>query len=134
LFAWKKTIGPDDPLEVNTGLAPLFPCALGSIPRKTLVCGRPSPPPSLKMSKFRGSAIALQASLKYKNVERTALIWLRFQNAATSLSDLRLPGLHLEPLKGDRKGQYSIRINDRYRICFEWRDGDAYSVEIVDYH
>ena len=46
----------------------------------------------------------------------------------------RLPGLHLEPLKADRKGQYSIRINDRYRICFEWRDGDAYNVEIVDYH
>ena len=55
-----------------------------------------------------------QASLKYKNVERTALIRLRFLNAATSLSDLRLPGLHLEPLKADRKGQYSIRINDRY--------------------
>jgi len=54
--------------------------------------------------------------------------------AATSLSDLRLPGLHLEPLKADRRGQYSIRINDRYRICFEWRDGDAYNVEIVDYH
>ena len=44
------------------------------------------------------------------------------------------PGLHLEPLKADRKGQYSIRIDDRYRICFEWRDGDAYNVEIVDYH
>ena len=44
------------------------------------------------------------------------------------------PGLHLEPLKADRKGQYSIRINDRYRICFEWRDGDACNVEIVDYH
>jgi len=40
----------------------------------------------------------------------------------------------LEPLKADRKGQYSIRINDRYRICFEWRDGDACNVEIVDYH
>jgi proteic killer suppression protein len=55
-------------------------------------------------------------------------------NATTSLSDLRLPDLHLEPLKADRKGQYSIRINDRYRICFAWRDGDAYNVEIVDYH
>ena len=63
-----------------------------------------------------------------------ALIRLRFVNAATSLSDLRLPGLHLELLKADRKGQYSIRINDRYRICFEWRDGDACNVEIVDYH
>jgi proteic killer suppression protein len=78
--------------------------------------------------------IERQASLKYKIVERTALIRLRLLNAATALSDLRLPGLHLEPLKADRKGQYSIRINDRYRICFEWRDGDAYNVEIVDYH
>lgn len=75
-----------------------------------------------------------QRSIKYKNMERTALIRLRFLNAATSLSDLRLPGLHLEPLRADRKGQYSIRINDRYRICFEWRDGDAFNVEIVDYH
>jgi len=75
-----------------------------------------------------------QASLKFKIVERSALIRLRLLHSATSLSDLRLPGLHLEPLKGDRKGQHSIRINDRYRICFEWRDGDAYNVEIVDYH
>ena len=75
-----------------------------------------------------------QASLKFKIVERTALIRLRFLNSATALSDLRLPGLHLELLKADRKGQYSIRINNRYRICFEWRDGDAYNVEIVDYH
>ncbi len=80
------------------------------------------------------SPMERQASLKYKNVERAALIGLRFLNAATALSDLRLSGLHLEPLKADRKGQYRIRINDRYRICFEWRDGDAYNVEIVDYH
>ena len=51
----------------------------------------------------------------------------------TSLRDLDLPGFRLEALKGDRKGQYSIRINDQYRICFTWRDGDAYDVEIVDY-
>ena len=51
-----------------------------------------------------------------------------------SLADLRLPGLRLEALKGDRQGQYSIRINDQFRICFEWRDGDAQNVEIVDYH
>ena len=75
-----------------------------------------------------------QASLKFKIVERSALIRLRLLHSATSLSDLRLPGLHLEPLKADRKVQHSIRINDRYRICFEWRDGDAYNVEIVDYH
>ena len=45
-----------------------------------------------------------------------------------------LPGLCLEALKGDRDGQHSIRINDQFRICFEWRDGDAHHVEIVDYH
>jgi proteic killer suppression protein len=44
------------------------------------------------------------------------------------------PGNHLEQLKGDRKGQWSLRINDRYRICFRWSEGDAYEVEIVDYH
>ena len=75
-----------------------------------------------------------QASLKFKIVERSALIRLRLLHSAISLNDLRLPGLHLEPLKAGRKGKHSIRINDRYRICFEWRDGDAYNVEIVDYH
>jgi toxin HigB-1 len=45
-----------------------------------------------------------------------------------------LPGNRLERLRGDRKGQYSIRINDQWRVCFEWRDGYAYEVEIVDYH
>jgi proteic killer suppression protein len=55
-------------------------------------------------------------------------------DAVTSLRDLDLPGFRLEALKGDRKGQHSIRINDQYRICFAWRDGDAYDVEIVDYH
>ena len=55
-------------------------------------------------------------------------------DAVTSLGDLDLPGFRLVALKGDRKGQYSIRINDQYRICFTWRDGDAHDVEIVDYH
>jgi proteic killer suppression protein len=44
------------------------------------------------------------------------------------------PGNHLEALKGDRAGQHSLRINDQWRLCFEWRDGDAFEVEIVDYH
>lgn len=56
-------------------------------------------------------------------------------HAAQSLSDIALfPENRLEALKGDRKGQHSIRINDQYRICFEWRDSDAFEVEIVDYH
>lgn len=55
--------------------------------------------------------------------------------AATSLSDLReLKGNRLETEKGDRAGQHSVRINDQYRICFRWDRGDAYEVEIVDYH
>ena len=65
---------------------------------------------------------------------RPAARRLALLKAAKSLEDLKLPGLRLEALKSDRKGQHSIRINDQYRICFEWRDGDAYNVEIVDYH
>ena len=65
-------------------------------------------------------------------VARRKLLYL---DAATSLNDLRSPpGNRLEALKGNRKGQHSIRINDQYRICFVWLDGGAESVEIVDYH
>ena len=56
-------------------------------------------------------------------------------HSASQLSDLTIfPGNRLEALKGDRRGQHSIRINDQYRICFVWRDGDAFEVEIIDYH
>jgi proteic killer suppression protein len=56
-------------------------------------------------------------------------------NNSMSLNDLRIPPANrLEKLKGDREGQYSIRINRQWRICFEWHDGDAYNVEIADYH
>jgi toxin HigB-1 len=56
-------------------------------------------------------------------------------NAAASLDDLRAPpGNRLEKLAGNRAGQYSIRINDQWRICFRWEDGDAFDVEMVDYH
>ena len=56
-------------------------------------------------------------------------------DAAEALDDLRSPpGNCLEKLKGDRAGQHSIRINDQWRICFRWKDGDAHEVEIVDYH
>jgi toxin HigB-1 len=73
-------------------------------------------------------------SKKFEAIEKSARIKLGLLDAATSLEDLRLPGLHLEKLAGDRKGQYSIRINHRYRICFEWRNNGAYEVEIADYH
>jgi proteic killer suppression protein len=60
---------------------------------------------------------------------------LRLLDAATRLDSLRVPpGNRLEALKGGRAGRHSIRINDQWRICFLWRDGDAYEVEIVDYH
>lgn len=68
-------------------------------------------------------------------LRRTALRKLTILDAAEVLHDLRItPGNRLEKLSGDRSGQYSIRINDQWRICFRWRDGDAYDVEIVDYH
>lgn len=56
-------------------------------------------------------------------------------HAARTLEDLKIfPGNRLEALRGDRKGQHSIRVNDRLRLCFRWEDGNAYDVEIVDYH
>jgi proteic killer suppression protein len=68
-------------------------------------------------------------------VERAALRKLLMLDAAESLADLRVPpGNRLEKLSGDRAGQYSVRVNDRWRICFHWTDGDAHDVEIVDYH
>ncbi|MBW1714062.1 MAG: type II toxin-antitoxin system RelE/ParE family toxin [Deltaproteobacteria bacterium] len=70
-----------------------------------------------------------------QDIQRVALRKLRMLNRATSLDDLRAPpGNRLEVLKDDRKGQHSIRINDQWRVCFVWRDGDAHQVEIVDYH
>lgn len=66
---------------------------------------------------------------------RTALRKLQMLDAAAGLEDLLAPpGNRLESLKGDRAGQYSIRINVRYRVCFEWRGRDAHNVEIADYH
>jgi len=70
-----------------------------------------------------------------QDIQQVALRKLRMINRAVTLNDLRVPPANrLERLRGDRAGQYSIRINDRWRICFEWQDGDAYDVEIVDYH
>jgi len=72
---------------------------------------------------------------RFANIEQIAYRKLLMLHAATNLSDLlHPPGNRLEALRGSRKGQYSIRINDQWRICFEWRNGNAYEVEIVDYH
>ena len=69
------------------------------------------------------------------DIQRRAQVNLMMLNNTQDLNDLRVPpGNHLEALSGDRRGQHSIRINDRWRICFSWRQGDAHGVEIVDYH
>jgi len=70
-----------------------------------------------------------------QDIQQIALRKLRMLNRAVTLNDLRVPPANrLEKLSGDREGQHSIRINQQWRVCFEWRDGDAYNVEIVDYH
>ena len=76
-----------------------------------------------------------QFSGKYQSIERTAQRKLTMLHQAETLADLTaFPGTRLEALTGDRKGQYSIRINDQYRVCFVWSEGDATELEIVDYH
>ena len=79
---------------------------------------------------------SLQRSRKLpSDIQQVALRKLRMLNNARTLQDLRSPPANrLEKLRGDRSGQHSIRINDQWRICFVWRDSDAYEVEIVDYH
>ncbi|EQD48007.1 Plasmid maintenance system killer [mine drainage metagenome] len=70
-----------------------------------------------------------------QDIQRRARMRLDRINAAVRLEDLRIPPSHcLEALKHDRAGQWSIRVNDRWRICFHWENGDAYDVELVDYH
>jgi len=69
------------------------------------------------------------------DIQQAALRKLRMLNNARDLQDLELPpGNRLEKLKGDRKGQHSIRINNQWRVCFIWQHGDAHDVEITDYH
>jgi len=69
------------------------------------------------------------------DIQQTALRKLRMINNSININDLRVPPANrLEKLSGDREGQYSIRINDQWRICFEWNSGDVFNVEIADYH
>jgi len=69
------------------------------------------------------------------SIQRTALRKLWMIDAAQTTNDLRIPPAnHLEKLKGNRQGQYSIRINEQWRICFKWHQNDAYEVDIIDYH
>ena len=79
---------------------------------------------------FRSEAIA-----RFRNIERVARRNLLQLHAASELATLRVsPGNQLEALKGDRKGQHSIRVNDQWRICFRWEADGAHEVEMVDYH
>jgi toxin HigB-1 len=74
-------------------------------------------------------------SRRYAGFERVAFRKLRQIHRVVEVEELHSPpGNRLEQLKRDREGQWSIRIKDQWRICFEWRDGDAWNVEIVDYH
>ena len=77
-----------------------------------------------------------QVSVRFpSDIQRVARRKLEVLDAARALDDLRIPpGNRLERLAGDRNEQYSVRINDQWRICFEWRDQDAHNVAIVDYH
>jgi len=79
---------------------------------------------------YRGERVA-----RWANIQRAALRKLTQLAVSSRLEDLRIPpGNRLESLRGDRAGQYSIRINNQWRVCFVWADDGAYEVEIVDYH
>jgi proteic killer suppression protein len=82
--------------------------------------------------KIFNRVLSKKLSQSIQHLARRKLVIL---DAATELNTLRVPpGNRLEALKGNRKGQHSIRINDQWRICFKWKTGDAYDVEIADYH
>jgi len=75
------------------------------------------------------------SKLLSRELQRAAYRKLVMLDSAVELGDLKAPpGNRLEALRGDRKGQHSIRINNQWRVCFVWEDGNAYNVEIVDYH
>ena len=77
-----------------------------------------------------GKSRRFPADLRLRAFKKLAIL-----NAAITLDNLRVPpGNQLEALSGDRAGQHSIRVNDQYRVCFVWRDGNAFDVEVVDYH
>ncbi len=79
--------------------------------------------------------LGIRSKILPPNIQDVARRKLRMLNNAHTLSDLLIPPSNkLESLKGNRKGHHSIRINDKYRICFIWKSNDAYSVEIIDYH
>ena len=92
----------------------------------------------IKSFKCKETKKLFQRKVSHKlpiDIQRLAMRKLWLIDAAENINDLRIPpSNHLEKLKGDRKGQYSIRINNRWRICFEWRGNNSFKVEIIDYH
>lgn len=104
----------------------------GAIPTPNLSVGFAVSP---GVSGYRGAFPLHTARTARTPTVESALRKLLILDAAEELGDLRTPpGNRLEKLAGDRGGQYSIRVNDQWRICFHWSDGDAYDVELVDYH
>jgi len=91
----------------------------------------------IKSFKCKETKKLFQRKVSHKlpiDIQRLAMRKLWLIDAAENINDLRIPPSNqLEKLKGDRKGQYSIRINDRWRICFEWRGNNSFKVEIIDY-
>lgn len=74
-------------------------------------------------------------SRRFRSIERAARRRLEYLDSVSTLAEMAaVPGYHLEALRGDRRGQHSIRVNDQWRICFTWKEGEAHDVEIVDYH
>ena len=114
------------------------PPSPGPIRRLTFSAWRYILPPVIKSVRDRETAriFARERSTRFPpDLQQLAYRKLRMLHNAQSLADLRLPpGNRLEKLSGGRAGRHSIRINQRWRICFEWRGGDAHDVEIVDYH
>jgi proteic killer suppression protein len=95
----------------------------------------PEPPDPLLRQRDTERLYHREKVNRFRSFERIALRKLRMLDAATGVADLRTPpGNRLEKLRGDREGQWSIRINDQWRICFRWEDGDAFEVDTVDYH
>jgi toxin HigB-1 len=90
---------------------------------------------SFKDSKTAAIFSGLEVRGLPREIQGTARRKLKMIDAAPTVTTLRVPpGNRLEALKGERRGQWSIRINDQWRICFTWKDGNAFDVEVVDYH
>lgn len=109
-----EILSPSQLLTLSVSISPMIKSWSGKEPRK-LFEGNPSKIPT--------------------EIRKRALSKLQTLDATSSLETLgKVPGNRLQALGGDRKGQHSIRVNDQYRLCFVWEDGDAYDVEVADYH